>query len=102
TVGDDAGAALAAAIELARQTERTLFPLGLAVHRAVGPSTGALPLPRARAVVVVETPFRAPAHPERVPHVWVEAVERQLRRAEGSARDMLATWRRSGQPPGQS
>lgn len=101
TVGEDAGEALRAAIELARQTERTLFPLGVAVHPAVGPGSGAIPLPWGRAVMVVETPFQAPPHPEHVPQAWVEAVERQIRRADGRARDILATWRRSGQLPAQ-
>lgn len=88
-------------LALARAASRPVFPVGLAVGSTVKLGADALPLPGARVVMIVEAPFHVPARPARIPSDWADAFARLLKQAGGRARDILATWKHTGQPPGR-
>lgn len=90
---------IAEAIRLARAAGGKVYPVGIAVQAAFTVGRGAVPLPWARAVLIVEAPFQVPAQPEHIPDVWTDAVERLLKQSTGRASDILATWKHTGHAP---
>jgi len=84
------------ALRLAQQTRRSVVPLGIACGACLPLLRSAMPAPLARMVVMVDAPFEVPEFPQEVPAAWAETIIRLLQRADGRARDYLATWRRSG------
>lgn len=90
---------LVSAIQLATRLNTVLLPLGVAAGAAVTVSGVALPLPWSRAVVLVDAPFQAPPQREAIPLSWAEVTLRLLERADGRARDALATWKHTGRSP---
>lgn len=90
------------AIELARAAARSVLPVAVSASALVGFAGQAIPLPWAQVVVIVDAPFRVPDHPETIPDAWPTAIRYMLERAGGQAREALATWRHSGQRPGET
>ncbi|SRR5690554_3881974 len=86
-------------LSLARSTARPIFPLGVAAGPTLALGGDSLPLPRARVVMIIEAPFHVPGQPQRIPSDWPDALARLLKQANGRARDILATWKHTGQPP---
>ena len=99
---DGAGArrAVVCAIQLARAAGKSISPVGVHVGAVLMAGVSVLPFPWARGVIVVEAPFQVPEQPEQVPETWTAAILHLLNRANGLARDCLATWQRTGRHPG--
>lgn len=90
---------LAAAIRRASESGGVIVPVGAAASSTVTLGGEAIPLPWSKAVLIVEAPFQVPGQTAQIPDSWTDAVERLLTQAAGRARDILATWKHTGQSP---
>lgn len=90
---------LAGAIRRASETGGLIIPVGAAASSTIALGGEAVPLPWSRAVLIVEAPFQVPGPVEQIPDAWADAIGRLLAQAAGRARDVLATWKHTGQSP---